>query len=146
MFLWARLVLQYLSTNLFSSKGEVIGAVDTLPHELSKMCVCHWLESIWLTRGRYGAILSRILSNFDDRSKSRVRSILGWIAFARRPLRKAELRSALFVASDGDDVHAHDLVPSYWFDMCTPLIEERNDSTFGFIHSSVKEYVVRPRS
>jgi hypothetical protein len=69
-----------------------------------------------------------------------MRQILGWIAFAKRPLRKIEFRSALsFGASDP---MVDELVPSYIFDMCAPLIEQRRDSSFAFIHVSVKEYVM----
>ncbi|PHH86849.1 hypothetical protein CDD83_9674 [Cordyceps sp. RAO-2017] len=124
MFLWARLVLEYLSTNMFINKSEVMEAVDTLPRELSEF---------------YEQILSRLLSHFDSRSVTRLKSILGWIAFAKRPLRKVELRSALSFSNEAQDVNAQELAPNYLFDMCAPLIEERSDSTFSFIHVSVKE-------
>jgi hypothetical protein len=39
MFLWARLVLEYLTTNMFLKKVEVIGAIDTLPRELRDLFV-----------------------------------------------------------------------------------------------------------
>ncbi len=39
MFLWARLVLEYLSTNMFANKSEVMDAVDTLPRKLSELSV-----------------------------------------------------------------------------------------------------------
>jgi len=38
-----------------------------------------------------------------------------------------------------EDVHVKELAPRYLFDMCGPLIEERLDSTFAFVHISVKE-------
>jgi hypothetical protein len=69
-----------------------------------------------------------------------MRQILAWIAFAKRPLRKIEFRSALSFGA-GDPM-VDELVPSYVFDMCAPLIEQRRDSSFAFIHVSVKEYAV----
>lgn len=69
-----------------------------------------------------------------------MKSILGWIAFAKRPLRKTEFRSALAFGGEGQDVKQ--LVPQYLFDMCSPLIEERRDSTFTFTHVSAKEWVM----
>ena len=69
-----------------------------------------------------------------------MRQILGWIAFAKRPLRKSEFRSALSFGAGNPKVD--ELVPSYIFDMCAPLIEQRRDSSFAFIHVSVKEYIV----
>lgn len=77
------------------------------------------------------------MSRFDERSVARMKSIFGWIAFAKRPLRKAEFRSALMFSSGNPE--SNDLVPQYWFDKCTPLVEERADSTFAFIHVTVRE-------
>jgi hypothetical protein len=79
------------------------------------------------------------MSHFDARTFSRLKSILGWIAFAKRPLQKAELRAALSFEPTDDNVHLHELAPSYLLEMCSPLVEERNDSTFTFVHASVKE-------
>lgn len=63
--------------------------------------------------------------------------ILGWIAFAKRPLRQTELLSALtFSLNNGELV---DLVPSYVLDMCAPLVEKKGDTTYRFIHGSVRE-------
>ncbi|KAH7236496.1 hypothetical protein BKA59DRAFT_460034 [Fusarium tricinctum] len=85
----------------------------------------------------YEKILTQITSHFDERSLERMKLIFGWIAFAKRPLRKAEFRSALAFSSGNPDTG--ELAPQYLFDKCSPLIEERCDSTFAFIHVSVKE-------
>lgn len=37
MFLWARLVLDYLTHNIFYNSQEIQEAVDTLPRELAKL-------------------------------------------------------------------------------------------------------------
>ena len=141
MFLWARLVLEYLSSNMFAHKTEVMDAVDALPRELSELFVTY-LRDLTINSANtfsYGQILARLMSNFDKRSIARMKSILGWIAFAKRPLRKAEFRSALSFDEQADDLNVQDLAPDYFFDMCAPLIEKRMDSTFCFIHVSVKE-------
>jgi len=39
MFLWARLVLQYIAKNMFYTKEEIIGALQSLPRELSELYV-----------------------------------------------------------------------------------------------------------
>lgn len=39
MFLWAFLVLNYLSANFFYSSDEFMEAVNSLPHELSALYV-----------------------------------------------------------------------------------------------------------
>ncbi|KAK4207806.1 hypothetical protein QBC37DRAFT_444263 [Rhypophila decipiens] len=125
MFLWAKLVLNYIEANMLFKQSEVIEAVNVLPRELSDF---------------YGRILTQLLATFDKRSVTRLESILGWIAFAKRPLRRAELRSALAFSCEESEVHVQELVSNYIFDLCAPLIEERPDSTFAFVHISVKEY------
>ncbi|KAH7360362.1 NACHT domain protein [Rhexocercosporidium sp. MPI-PUGE-AT-0058] len=124
MFLWARLVLDYVATNIFHSRHEITDAINTLPRELSQF---------------YERILTNTMANFDPRSVERMRQILGWIAFAKRPLRKSEFRSALSFSIGNPTVD--ELVPSYIFDMCAPLVEQRRDSSFAFIHVSVKDYL-----
>ncbi|KAK1479161.1 NACHT domain-containing protein [Colletotrichum tamarilloi] len=89
MFLWARLVLNYLTNNMFVQKREVVEAVDALPHELSELYV-----------------------------KLRI----------------------------NDGVNVEELAPTYLFDMCMPLIEERSDTTFAFIHISVKDFLMSSKS
>jgi hypothetical protein len=37
MFLWARLVLEYISKNMFYTKDEILTAVQELPRELSEL-------------------------------------------------------------------------------------------------------------
>lgn len=72
----------------------------------------------------------------------RVRYILGWIAFSKRPLKKFELLCAL--ALSAGDPFVEDPVPSYVLDFCAPLVEERPDSSLSFIHVSVRELVYCP--
>ncbi|KAG7404211.1 Vegetative incompatibility protein HET-E-1 [Fusarium oxysporum f. sp. rapae] len=122
MFLWARLVLDYLANNMFLQREEVLSAPEALPRALQQF---------------YEKILTQITSHFDERSLERMKLIFEWIAFAKRPLRKAEFRSALAFSSGNPDTG--ELAPQYLFDKCSPLIEERSDSTFAFIHVSVRE-------
>lgn len=89
----------------------------------------------------YERILVGIIRHFDSRSIERFSNILGWIAFAKRPLSKAELRSAITFAAG--DKTVKDAVPLYLFEMCAPLIEKCQDSTFSFIHVSLKESVAQ---
>ncbi|KAF2868791.1 hypothetical protein BDV95DRAFT_630472 [Massariosphaeria phaeospora] len=84
MFLYARLVLDYISTNIFYSGDELKESINQLPQTLADF---------------YHKILTQILSHLDLRSVDRVRSILGWIAFSKRPLKKLEFLSALTFSS-----------------------------------------------
>lgn len=48
MFLWARLVLGYISKNMFYTKDEILSAVQELPRELSDLYAS-------ILRVRYGS-------------------------------------------------------------------------------------------
>ncbi|KAK4113156.1 hypothetical protein N656DRAFT_778690, partial [Canariomyces notabilis] len=131
MFLWARLVLDYLGTNLsyLFTREEVLKAAHSLPRELSEF---------------YGRILTQLTSQLDERSVARMQLILRWIAFAKRPLRRSEFRSALAFSLGVPDIS--EIVPSYVFDGLASLVEERRDSSFAFIHVSVKDFLQSPES
>ena len=90
----------------------------------------------------YEKLLYRTLSNLDNRSALRLKAIFGWIAFSKRPLRKAELQSALMFQPD--ESLGTRPVPSHILNACKPLVEERHDSSLSFIHISVKEYATNP--
>lgn len=90
----------------------------------------------------YEKILLQTISNFDPKSVERLTSMLSWIAYAKRPLKKIELQSAITFSS-GKPLN-EDVVPSFVLGLCSQLVEERADSTLALIHSSVKEYVYDP--
>ncbi|KAI3324875.1 NACHT domain protein [Xylariaceae sp. AK1471] len=129
MFLWARLVLDYLTHNMFYSSQEIREAVNTLPRKLAEF---------------YERVLVQMIAKFDGRSVDRLRTIFGWITFAQRPLRRAEFRSALSYSTGNSLIQ--NLAPSHLFDMCAPLVEEHRDSSLCFIHASVKDYLQTPES
>ncbi|CAG7555276.1 unnamed protein product [Fusarium equiseti] len=87
----------------------------------------------------YQRILTQILVQLDSRSVERIRCVLGWIAFAKRPLKKVELLSALTFSSGNRQASL--LAPQYILDICGTLIEESRDTTMAFIHNSVKEFL-----
>jgi hypothetical protein len=124
MFLWARLVLNYLATNVFYDSEEFITATRILPRELSDF---------------YEKLLSRIVSGLDSFSVFRLKLIFGWIAFAKRPLLKVELQSALLFHQDNTIKATSISAPAYVINLCKPLVAEHRDSTLGFSHVSVKE-------
>lgn len=127
MFLWARLVLNYISSNLIYHGNEIENAIKVLPKELEQF---------------YEKILLQTISNFDKQSIERLTSMLGWIVYAKRPLKKIELQSAITFSSG--DSEQEDVVPSFVLSLCSQLVEERPDSTLVLIHSSVKEYLKSP--
>ncbi|RMJ17032.1 hypothetical protein CDV36_003297 [Fusarium kuroshium] len=129
MFLYARLVMDYLASNIFYSGDEIKQSVNQLPKMLAEF---------------YHKILTQILIQLDPRSVDRVRCILGWVAFAKRPLQKLEFLSAITFSPGDPKVDI--LAPQYILDICGTLVEERRDSTLAFIHISVKEFLQSPSS
>ncbi|KAL6830834.1 hypothetical protein J3E69DRAFT_203459 [Trichoderma sp. SZMC 28015] len=124
MFLWAKLVMEYINKNLFYHRDEILKAAISLPRELGEF---------------YGRMLSQIMANFDERSAQRISAVLSWIAFAKRPLRLAELLSAL--AFDSKQEQVDELVPAYILDRCEPLIQKQADSSYSFVHVSVRDFL-----
>ncbi|RFU25501.1 hypothetical protein B7463_g10833, partial [Scytalidium lignicola] len=129
MFLYARLVLDYLAKNIFYSGEEMKLSVHELPDQLSEF---------------YRKILTQILIQLDSRSVDRVRCIFGWIAFTKRPLKRMEFLSAITFSSGNPEVS--NLAPQYIIDVCGALLEERRDTTLSFIHVSVKDFLQSPSS
>ncbi|KAI1124794.1 hypothetical protein F5Y10DRAFT_279912 [Nemania abortiva] len=124
MFLYARLVLDFLDNKIFYKSDEVKASVNELPRKLSDF---------------YRKILTQVLVRLDPQSVDRISSIFSWIAFAKRPLKRIEFLSAIsFSAGDSDVAH---LAPTYILDVCGDLVEERRDNTLSFIHVSVKEFL-----
>ncbi|EGR47804.1 uncharacterized protein TRIREDRAFT_35552, partial [Trichoderma reesei QM6a] len=117
MFLWAKLVMEFISKNFFYGRDEILEAASKLPRELGKF---------------YGRTLSQIMANFDERSVQRISSVLSWISFAKRPLRSPELLSALTFDTGHEEVS--EPVPAYILDRCEPLIQKQADSTYAFLH------------
>ncbi|KAL7814679.1 hypothetical protein V8C44DRAFT_325861 [Trichoderma aethiopicum] len=124
MFLWAKLVMEFISKNFFYNREEILEAASKLPRELGKF---------------YGRILAQIMANFDERSVQRISSVLSWISFAKRPLRSPELLSAL--AFDAGHAQVNEPVPAYILDRCEPLIQKQADSSYAFLHVSVRDFL-----
>ncbi|KAH8892105.1 hypothetical protein GQ53DRAFT_686097, partial [Thozetella sp. PMI_491] len=106
MFLYARLVVDYLASNIFYSAEEVKTSVHQLPQKLSDL-----LTNLACS---YRKILARILKDLDERSVDRVSCILGWVAFAKRPLKRLELLSALTFSLG--DPKVTQIAPSFGMD------------------------------
>ncbi|KAI0470247.1 hypothetical protein F4859DRAFT_486121 [Xylaria cf. heliscus] len=124
MFLYARLILDYLANNIFIRGTQIISAVNGLPKELSDF---------------YSQILSQILAHLNPQSVKHVETMFRWVAFARRPLTRVEFLSAM-AFSEGDFTITNS-APRFILEACNPLVEERSDGTLSFIHTSVQEFL-----
>ncbi|KEZ45978.1 hypothetical protein SAPIO_CDS1375 [Scedosporium apiospermum] len=124
MFLYARLILDYLGSQLPRNKDHLRAKLSRLPKTLQEF---------------YSKLLGQIISHRDDDSREIVKSIFRWVAFAKRPLRQLEFLSAVTFSDGNPDVCA--LVPKFILEECGNLIEVRHDKTICFIHGSVKEFL-----
>jgi hypothetical protein len=84
-------------------------------------------------------VMHFIITSFDERSSGRLRFLLGCIAFAQRPLKKLEFISAV-PFSQGDPTVKHP-APLSILDIIASLVEVRSNTTLGFSHVSVREYL-----
>src|ERR1700733_4896920 len=98
MFLYSRLSLDFIASNIFYTLNEVKNSIQQLPPKLHDLSVS-LAESFALLHANashsYAKILTQVIRNLDERSMARVKCMLGWIAFAKRPLRKFEFLSAI---------------------------------------------------
>ncbi|KAI0182868.1 hypothetical protein EV127DRAFT_457871 [Xylaria flabelliformis] len=92
MFLYARLILDYLANNIFIRGAQIISAVNSLPDKLSDLLTLLF---------SYRQLLSQILAHLNTQSVEHVKTMFRWIAFARRPLTRVEFLSAM-AFSDGN--------------------------------------------
>ncbi|KAK2037492.1 hypothetical protein LZ31DRAFT_170235 [Colletotrichum somersetense] len=124
MFLYARLVLDYLAANIFFSAEEMKTSLSQLPEKLTDL---------------YQTIMAQILAPLNPQSKDRVRCLFGWVAFQKRPLKRLELLSAI-IFSPGNQ-GANNIAPDHILEVCGPLLDVKQDTTVTFIHSSVKLFL-----
>ncbi|GAP89896.1 putative NACHT domain-containing protein [Rosellinia necatrix] len=124
MFLYARLILDYLEDNIFLRASQVISGVNDLPEKLSDF---------------YRQILSQTLAHLNPQSVNCIKIMFGWIAFAKRPLKIVELLSAM-AFSEGD-YSVTSAAPEFILGTCNTLVEEKSDTTLTFIHNSVQEFL-----
>ncbi|KAK2028567.1 hypothetical protein LX32DRAFT_394337 [Colletotrichum zoysiae] len=124
MFLYARLVLDYLAANIFFSAEEMTTSLSQLPEKLTDF---------------YQTILAQILAPLNPQSKDRVKCLFGWVAFQKRPLKRLELFSAV-IFSPGNQ-GANNIAPDHILEVCGPLLDVKQDTTVTFIHSSVKLFL-----
>ncbi|KAI9791132.1 MAG: hypothetical protein M1816_004363 [Peltula sp. TS41687] len=128
MFLWVRLVLTTLEQA--DSVRELKDAVDTLPKGLQPI---------------YGRILANIKGQLNAKDFEKALRILGWMAFAKRPLKDFELQDGIALHIQNRKLDHDTKLWGNVFDVCKPLIEEdRLHQTVVFVHFSVKEYGLFP--
>ena len=137
MFLWARLMVSYLSSPALTPGQRLDDIAEiNLPEGLDAM---------------YSRIISLIMNN-TQASKGLAKRVITWLLYARRELAPRELEEALMVGTgrplkDGDKFN--NLVDTVLL-TCAGLVEREtdrgwntdpNDRPFRFIHLSAAEYL-----
>ncbi|KAH7012300.1 uncharacterized protein B0I36DRAFT_256992 [Microdochium trichocladiopsis] len=112
MFLYAKLVVDYLTHNIIYNTAEIMNSVNELPEKIVDF---------------YQKILSQILTHLDDRSITRLQLICSWMSYAKRPLRKHELLSAL--SYHFQEPFVTNLAPAHILVICDSLIVEKPNNT-----------------
>ncbi|KAI0166880.1 hypothetical protein GGR52DRAFT_555997 [Hypoxylon sp. FL1284] len=128
MFLWAKLLVDYLALPSFSTQDrvDIINNLYRLPD----------LDSLYL------AILANLESRFPGASINSVSRIFQLVAYACRPLTLTELHHAISVPFRRRQT-CHDLLPSFKESLGSlsgSLIELSRDGRTRFIHASTQEY------
>jgi hypothetical protein len=135
MFLWARLMLIYLKSVIFTPalRISIINRV-VLPDGLEAM---------------YERIVS-IIGRTSRAEQDFVRTILLWVSYARQPWSTAQLQEALTFEEHqepgGDDAHKFANFDSAVTMACANLIEvypQASGVSFRFIHLSAREFFIR---
>lgn len=86
----------------------------------------------------YENILTRLQSRGDEYQRLRAERILGWLAFARRPLKAWEICDGL-VFHEGEILNEETKLGAGVLDICKPLIEEHDGGTIALVHFSARE-------
>ncbi|KAL9085448.1 MAG: hypothetical protein Q9165_007598 [Trypethelium subeluteriae] len=126
MFLWVQLVVTTLEK--IYNITDMYQAVNTMPRGLDEV---------------YNRIWSRIEGQLDEKGLANVIRIFEWIAFGERPLKKFEVQAGVSLHHENTVISANSQMSRNIFDLCKPLLEDGPHDTIRFVHSSVKEYLLK---
>ncbi|KAK4194211.1 hypothetical protein QBC40DRAFT_291183 [Triangularia verruculosa] len=124
MMLWVRLVLESLSE--VDTLRELHDAIKTMPRELSDL---------------YDKILTSIAEQKGKRVADRILRILGWLVYAKRPLKAHEILHGVALTVESPVLGTWDMLDDSAVERCKPLIELLPDGSIGLIHFTTEEYL-----
>jgi hypothetical protein len=87
----------------------------------------------------YERILSRILESKSEDNVNNLRLILGWIVWAKRPLRWREIQGAISLDTDQQIVDYNRKLADSPKDLFASLVELEPDGTVQLIHETARE-------
>lgn len=135
MFLWVRLLLDYLQCDALSYKDRT--------DALNNLVLFEGLDQL------YHAILQKLHQTLPAAGKRTVGRAFQWVAGAGRPLRIDEVAVAI-TSTFNEAISEHNVIPNLEIALTRisgSLLELTSDRTVRFVHASVSEYLYgNPRS
>ena len=132
MFLFARLMVEYLSSPALSPRQRL--------EEINNLSLVEGLDTM------YRRVTNSLMKRYAN-EKLVVRMIFQLLAVAKRPLEVEELRTALSIkvgrTTNPDPLDSIENLESSVVRMCGSLVEITENGTLQYIHASVKEFLIR---
>ncbi|KAI1170610.1 hypothetical protein F4777DRAFT_583757 [Nemania sp. FL0916] len=130
MFIFADLFARYLESQ--PSRAALLEqlAPARLPVELDHV---------------YERILYRILEDRGEHILKPLRQVLGWIAFARRPLKWAEIQGAICIDFENQTIDYINRLLDSPKELFASLVELQPNGTVELVHGTVREFLARKK-
>ena len=128
MFLWAKLIIQYLKCPALT-QSERLKCIEE----------ANMVEGI---EDLYREILKQVETKYR-KERDLIFAMLRLVSVAVRPLTLSEIKYALAIRAGHVTSAANQItdLESSWIFFCGSLLEQRDDGTMGFIHSSASEFL-----
>jgi hypothetical protein len=127
MMLWVKLVLDTLSD--VDTLRELHDAITAMPRELWEL----YKRILASMCGENG----HSLADGSDRTMR----ILGWLVYAKRPLKIHEVLNAVALTPESSTLSRWDMPDDSAIHRCKPLVELLPDGNLGIIHFTAEEQV-----
>jgi hypothetical protein len=127
MFLWARLMLNYLDSPALTKSQRIHAVFESIPTGLQKI---------------YDRIFEQILT-LDPASQQLARKAFAWVTYSHRNLLDEEFAEAVYPKGmQEDDSEKWKYVDEAVIVVCCGIVEKRPNRAIHFIHLTAKEYVL----
>lgn len=87
----------------------------------------------------YERILGRVLESRSEENANKLRLILGWIVWAKRPLRWREIQGAISIDTEQPRVDYNRKLADSPKELFASLVELESDGTVQLIHETARE-------
>jgi hypothetical protein len=126
MFLWARLMIGYLTSPALTRAQRITAMMESTPEGLDAM---------------YRRII-RSIQKLDQPSRDLASRAFMWIAYGGSPFSAIELKAAIFSDTwDNDENNGAEKLEFALVVSCCGLVEKRSNGYFYFIHLTAQEFL-----